>query len=75
MVGRQDYGFGFLIIGGAAWVLASVFVAGAALVTQFAVLGMTVADEMFAATVGTARGGDKHRLILPAQTGLSHYPK
>ena len=73
IVGGQDHGFGFLIVGGAAWVVASVLVAGAALVAPFAVLGMTVADKMFAAAVSAAWDGDKHRLILPSQTNLSHY--
>jgi len=35
---------------------------------------VAVADEMFAAAVSAARSRDKHRLILPAQTNLSHYP-
>lgn len=64
LVSRQGRGFGFLIVSGAACILASVFVATAALVTQFAFLGMTIAGEMFTATVGTTWDGCKHKLIF-----------
>jgi len=73
VVSGEDYGFGFGIVGGAAWVLASILVAVFALEAPFAVFGMTVTDEKFAATMGAAKGGSKHRLILPHQTNLSHY--
>jgi hypothetical protein len=73
VVSGQDDGFGGSIVGGAAWVLASIFLAIAALEAQFAVFGMTVADEMFAAAMGAAWRGRKQRFLLPSQTNLSHY--
>jgi len=74
VVGGQDGGFGVFVIAVRACILASVLLAGAALKAQFAVFGVTVADEMFAAAVSAAQGLGKHALFLPFQTRLSHYP-
>jgi hypothetical protein len=73
VIGGQDHGFGGFIVGGAAWILASLLFAVLALESQFAILGMTIADEMIAATMGAAQRLRKHRIILPPQTLLSHY--
>ena len=54
MVSGQDHGFGGSIVGGAAWVLASIFFAVFALKAQFSVVSMTVADKVFAATMKAA---------------------
>ena len=73
VVGGEDHGFGRRVVGRAAWVLAPVLLAAPALEAPLAVLGMTVTDEMFAATMGAAEGGCKQRLISPRQNNLSHY--
>ena len=65
MIGGKDQGFGFLVVGVAARVLAAVLVAVLALEAAFAVFGVPVAVKMIAAALGAVQSLGEHRLLLP----------
>ena len=65
MIGGKDHGFGFLVVGIAARVLAAVLVAVLALEAALAVFGVPVAVEMIAGALRAAQNLGRHRLLLP----------
>ena len=58
-----------------AWILSAVFFAIQALKAQFAILGMSVTDQMVTATMRAIESLGKHKSFLPNQTKLGHYPE
>lgn len=73
MISVEYLGLLFFAIAASTWILPSVFLAVQALKAQFAILGVSVADQMVAAAMRTMESLGKHNPFLPNQTNLGHY--